>query len=123
MMAAIKSITLSVPNSSTMLTEKNNNPEKRSGGSVLAVSLVTTTFVLLILIISLLVVFIVMRHKRLSVKKHSEHGIELEDEVQNPEVDSSRSQNSDRPPKVGERDCKGNEGGDEVKGGRSGGVG
>ena len=113
MMAAIKSITLSVPNSSTMaastitlsvpksstmLTEKNNNPEKRSGGSVLAVSLVTTTFVLLILIITLLVVFIVMRHKRLRVKKHSEHGIELEDEVQNPEVDSSRSQNSDRPP-------------------------
>ena len=39
-----------------------------------------------------------MRHKRLRVKKHSKHGIELEDEVQNPEVDSSRSQNGDRPP-------------------------
>ena len=98
MMAAITSITLSVPNSSTMLTEKNNNPEKRSGGSVLALSLVTTTFVLLVLIISLLVVFIVMKHKRLTLKKYSEHGIELEDEVQNPEVDSSPSQNGDRPP-------------------------
>ena len=98
MMAAIKSITLSVPNSPTTLTETKNNPDKRSGGSVLTVSLVTTTFVLLILIITLLVVFIVMRHKRLRVKKHSQHGIELEDEVQNPEVDSSRSQNGDRPP-------------------------
>ena len=101
MMATIKAtstITLSVPNSSTTLTETKNNPNKRSGGSVLTVSLVTTILVLLILIISLLVVFIVMRHKRLRVKKHSQHGIELEDEVQNPEVDSSRSQNGDRPP-------------------------
>ena len=38
-----------------------------------------------------------MRHKRFRVKKHSEHGIELEDEVQKQELDSSRSQNSDRP--------------------------
>ena len=101
MMATIKAtstITLSVPKSSTTLTETKNNPNKRSGGGVLTVSLVTTILVLLILIISLLVVFIVMRHKRLRVKKHSEHGIELEDEVQIPEVDSSRSQNGDRPP-------------------------
>ena len=101
MMATIKAIsttTLSVPNSSTTLTETKNNPNKRRGGSVLTVSLVTTILVLLILIIPLLVVFIVMRHKRLRVKKHSQHGIELEDEVQNPEVDSSRSQNGDRPP-------------------------
>ena len=101
MMATIKAtstITLSVPKSSTTLTETKNNPNKRSRGSVLTVSLVTTILVLLILIITLLVVFFVMRHKRLRVKKHSEHGIELEDEVQNPEVDSSRSQNKDHPP-------------------------
>ena len=45
-----------------------------------------------------LVVFLVTRQKIFGVKKHSEHGIELEDEVQNPEVDSSRSQNGDRQP-------------------------
>ena len=95
MMSTTSTFTASIPKSSTTLSKTNNN---NNGGSILAVSLVSTIFVFLFLIIIVLVVFLVTRQKIFGVKKHSEHGIELEDEVQNPEVDSSPSQNGNRPP-------------------------